>query len=109
MFLNLLKKEANVTYTENSAVTYASTYSDCLDLFATVGALRREPDSEIVSRFMRAYAENADIAMKLVFFARDVRGGLRLRSLLVQRSRLIMRMQVLVGFMPVRRINIIIL
>ena len=76
MFLNLLKKEANVTYTENSAVTYATTYSDCLDLFATVGALRREPDGEIVSRFMRAYSENSDIAMKLVFFARDVRGGL---------------------------------
>jgi hypothetical protein len=74
--LGLLKQEVNKTYTENSAVTYATTLSDCLDLFATIGALRREEDSKIVSRFMRAYAENPDIAMKTLFFARDVRGGL---------------------------------
>ena len=74
--LELLKKEANKTYTENMAVTYATTYSDCLDLFATIGALRREADDKIISRFMRSYEENSDIAMKLTFFARDVRGGL---------------------------------
>ena len=38
--LEFLKKEANKTYTENMAVTHVSTLSDCLDLFATVGALR---------------------------------------------------------------------
>ena len=74
--LELLKNEANKTYTENYAVTYATTCSDCLDLFATVGALRRESDDKIKSRFMRAYTENPDIAMKLAFFARDIRGGL---------------------------------
>ena len=74
--LEFLKQESNRTYTENGAVTYASTSSDCLDLFATIGALRRESETEIVSRFMRAYEENKDIAMKLLFYARDVRGGL---------------------------------
>ena len=74
--LEFLKKEANKTYTENMAVTHATTCSDCLDLFATVGALRGAQDGDIESRFMRAYAENPDIAMKLAFFARDVRGGL---------------------------------
>lgn len=74
--MELLKREANKTYTENGAVTYATTYSDCLDLFAAIGALRRENDGEITGRFMRAYAENPDIAMKTLFFARDVRGGL---------------------------------
>ncbi len=74
--LESLKNEANITYTENGAVTYATTYSDCLDLFATIGALRRESDEEIVGRFMKAYAEDSDIAMKTLFFARDVRGGL---------------------------------
>lgn len=74
--LEYLKKEANRTYTENGAATYATTCSDCLDLFATVGALRSADDSEITKRFVRAYAENPNLAMKLLFFARDVRGGL---------------------------------
>lgn len=74
--LDLLKQEANITFTENGAVTNATSGSDCLDLFATVGALRNENDAEIMARFVRAYTENADIAMKLLFFARDIRGGL---------------------------------
>jgi hypothetical protein len=74
--LNFLKKEANKTYTENGAVTYVSTNSDCLDLFATIGALRSASDEEIIKRFVRAYAEDADLAMKMLFFARDIRGGL---------------------------------
>lgn len=73
---NFLKEEANTTYTENGAMTYRTTYSNCLDLFATVGALRRAPDKEITGRFMRAYAESPLLAMKLAFFARDIRGGL---------------------------------
>ena len=74
--LEYLKQQSNKTFTENGAVTYSSTLSDCLDLFATVGALRHGSDEEIQSRFMRAYTENKDIAMKLLFFARDIRGGL---------------------------------
>ena len=74
--LEYLKQEANQTATENGAVTNITTESDCLDLFATIGALRRESDEEIEARFIRAFAENKDIAMKLLFFARDIRGGL---------------------------------
>ncbi len=74
--LNFLKKEMNKTYTENGAVTYRSTNSKCLDLFATIGALRKESDSEIIDRFIEAYMENADLAMKILFFARDIRGGI---------------------------------
>ena len=74
--LEFLKREANKTYTENGAVTYRSTGRDCLDLFATIGALRRESEQEITSRFLRAYAEDPDLAMKILFYGRDVRGGL---------------------------------
>ncbi|ADU26802.1 DUF2828 family protein [Ethanoligenens harbinense] len=74
--LNFLKKQANTALTENGAATYATTSSDCLDLFATIGALRNEPDEEVIKRFARAYAENADLAVKTLFFARDIRGGL---------------------------------
>ncbi len=74
--LQYLKQEANKTVTENGAVTNVTTESDCLDLFATIGALRRESEAQIEARFIRAFTENRDIAMKLLFFARDVRGGL---------------------------------
>ena len=74
--LKHLKQEANSTFTENGAVTNITTNSDCLDLFATIGALRRQSDNEIEDRFIRAFTENRDIAMKLLFFARDIRGGL---------------------------------
>ena len=74
--LEFLKREANKTYTENGSVTYRSTGRDCLDLFATIGALRRESEQEITARFLRAYAEDPDLAMKILFYGRDVRGGL---------------------------------
>ncbi|MGN0547223.1 MAG: DUF2828 family protein [Acutalibacteraceae bacterium] len=74
--LNYLKNEANKTYTENGAATYLSTGSECLDLFASIGAIRSNTEQEIITRFVRAFAENPDIAMKILFFARDVRGGL---------------------------------
>lgn len=74
--LQYLKEESNKTYTENGAYTNATSQSDCLDLFATIGAIRRVSDSEIESRFVRAYTENKNIATKILFFARDIRGGL---------------------------------
>lgn len=74
--LDYIKQEANMTLTENGAAAYESTGSECLNLFATVGALRRESDAEITARFVRAYSENPDTAMKLLFYARNIRGGL---------------------------------
>lgn len=74
--IEYLKQESNKTYTENGATTHKTTLSDCLDLFATIGAIRRASDEEITARFMRAFTEDKDIAMKLLFFARDIRGGL---------------------------------
>lgn len=74
--LRFIRKESNKTLTENGAVTLKSTGFECLDLFASIGAIRWESEEEIVRIFVRAYTENADIAMKILFYARDVRGGL---------------------------------
>lgn len=74
--LEFLKNAANRTRTENGAATPRSTGSECLNLFATVGALRVREEAEIEKRFLRAFAENRDLAMKILFYARDVRGGL---------------------------------
>ncbi len=74
--LQYLKNEANIAHTENGAVSNASTLSGCLDLCATVGALRHAAEEEIITRFLRSFAENPDLALKTAFFARDIRGGL---------------------------------
>ncbi len=74
--LEYIKEESNITYTENGAVSLESTGSECLDLFASIGALRNAPEKDILSRFIQAYTENPDLAMKILFFARDIRGGL---------------------------------
>ena len=69
--LEELKKEANITYTENGAVTFRSTSSKCLDFFAMVGGMRNAAEKRILQLFTLAYIENRDKAMKLLFFTRN--------------------------------------
>lgn len=74
--LQALKNKSNQTVTENGAAAVKSTGAATLDLFAVIGALRNAKDTVLIHRFMKAWAEDRDIAMKLLFYARDIRGGL---------------------------------
>lgn len=74
--LNELKAETNTTFTENGAVTPCTTDSDCMDLFATIGAMRHRTEESIEQNFLRAFAENPTTALRILFFARDIREGL---------------------------------
>lgn len=74
--LNYLKNESNMTYTENGGTAYRSTESFCLDMFFKAGAKRNSTADEIADMVTRAYAEDPDKTMKIIFFARDARGGL---------------------------------
>lgn len=74
--LEELKISSDLTRTENDAVAYRSTGSCCLDLFAVCGALRGRGEGAIIKKFARAYAESPDTAMRILFYARDVREGL---------------------------------
>ncbi|MBQ6972308.1 MAG: DUF2828 family protein [Synergistaceae bacterium] len=78
--LDQLKEEANYTLTENRALTHKSTLSHCLDLFATIGAMRNSPYIGVDLRFGRAFAEDPDMATRIAFYARDIRGGLGERN-----------------------------
>lgn len=49
--LNALKEETNRTYTENGAATLQTSGSACLDLFATIGALRNARERDVIRRF----------------------------------------------------------
>ena len=46
--LKELKNTANLTYTENGAATNLTSFSDCVDLFGTIGALRHADDEEVI-------------------------------------------------------------
>ena len=75
-FIKGLKEETNETLTENGAVAYRTTNSDLLDMFAVIGALRTRPSNEIIAKFTKAFAEDNLLAMKMLFYARNIRGGL---------------------------------
>lgn len=74
--LNMLKKESTLTYTENGAVTNSTSLSECLDLFFKAGAMRRADRERIMDAVLKAYCEDSEKTMKIIFFARDARGGL---------------------------------
>ena len=76
IMLNYSDNELNIAYTENGALALRTSGSEVLDLFATIGALRNADEEEIIARFVSALHEDADLAMKTLFYARDVRGGL---------------------------------
>ncbi len=75
-FLDNLIKNTDKSVTFNGAVTNRSSGTFCLDLFFAAGAMRQASEDEIAAAVTRAYAEDPVKTLKIVFFARDARGGL---------------------------------
>lgn len=73
-FAEAIKNETKWTRTENGAVALNTTSNACLDLFGTIGALRKADEARITSLFEEAYKENPLLATKILFYARDIRG-----------------------------------
>lgn len=78
-FMDDLAIETSVTLTENGGRALSTTGDKLLNLFAVLGALRTRP-TDVIDKFDAAYRENADLATKMVFYGRDVRGGLGERA-----------------------------
>lgn len=70
-----MKEVSNFTYTENSALTHKSSLSANVDFFARGSALRDRPLNQKIELFEKAYSENPILALKNLFYSRDVRGG----------------------------------
>ena len=73
--LKNLKNESNKSFTANGAITYSSTMSKVYDLFAQGAAMRNAGDDDCIHLFSSAYRENPTLALKCLFYLRDIRGG----------------------------------
>ena len=73
--LDGLKEKANLTTTENGALTHKTSKSYVLDYFAQGSALRNRDKDSIISLFNDAFQEDSLLTMKVLFNSRDVRGG----------------------------------
>ena len=80
-YLANLKTEANYTRTLNGAKTHGSTGDACLDFFAVAGGMRYRRPADQIALFEQAYIETSELAMKLLFHLRDIRGGMGERKL----------------------------
>lgn len=84
-FIDKLKRiadeEYNTAMTENGAFGYKSSGQALLDINFAVASLRDASYRDIVKLFSKAYFANPALAVRWLFFAADVRGGLGERRL----------------------------
>ena len=89
-FASAMNRETTKKLTENGATAFNSTgVSDLLDLYATVGGMRAR-QNDVANKFNACFDENPLLATRLMFYTRDIRGGLgerdSFRSMLRQLS-----------------------
>ena len=72
---NAIKNEMAWDKTWNGADTLNTTFNACLDLFGRAGAMRTAAIMDKQNLFRKAWDENNDYAIKLLFYIRDIRGG----------------------------------
>lgn len=65
----------NTTVTENGDKAYKSTLNPLMDFMFKACTMRDSEEKDIVNLFSRALAENDIYAIRLAFYARDIRGG----------------------------------
>ena len=75
-FAEWIREQATKTYTENGAAARNTTGDARLDLFATIGSLRKADQERIELLFAEAYQADPLFALKILFYARDIREGL---------------------------------
>jgi hypothetical protein len=73
-YLQNIGSEMNKTTTENGAVTLRTSNSALVDFFALAGSTR-ENESLGLDLFKKAFSEDKEKAIKILFYLRDVRGG----------------------------------
>ena len=75
-FANAVKMTSDTKRTENGAMAYTTQGNALTDLFAQAGALRPRTEAEIARKYAEAFAVDALLATKMLFYTGNVRGGL---------------------------------
>ena len=78
MFIENLRNTLNdeKQLTENGALGYKTSGHKLVDLNFRASTLRYEEDEKIKSAFLDAFAQEPEMAVKWLFFARDIREGM---------------------------------
>ena len=80
-FAEAMRETSTHTFTENGAQAKNTSGDKLVDFYATIGALRNADDARVTRLFDDAYAEDPLLATKILFYARDIRGGLGERKI----------------------------
>lgn len=67
--------------TLNGAVTHESSLNKNVDLFFKIGSLRNNPEVVSEDMFWKALSEDSETAVRILLYARDVRGGMGERNI----------------------------
>lgn len=65
----------NDSLTTNGMVTNSTSLKSCVDMFFLAGASRNMSEKDIELLFQKSLVEDPLVALKLMFWARDPRGG----------------------------------
>lgn len=71
--VDALRQEDRLT--ENGMTTNGSSLSAVVDLFYNIGAMRGQDKERLITTFSKAFYQDPTRAIKILFWARDVRGG----------------------------------
>ena len=74
--IRAFENEQAESFTVNRAKTYNTTMNHIVDLFAMGGALRNRTEDDIKMMFSLSFAEDELLALKLLFYLRDIREGI---------------------------------
>lgn len=78
-FIKIAEEKLNQAFTDNGDLAYYSSGSYCLDYFALIGGYRNHLD-KVLKSFIMAFNEDPKVALKILFYARDIRDGLGERN-----------------------------
>lgn len=71
-----INKKQTITRTENGAKSYSTSLNANLDLFFMGGAFRNRSEDELIALVGKAISEDKDLALKVLAYIRDARGGM---------------------------------